>query len=76
MFFITFNGWNYVEWNIWKLYMHENVRRCMKRKDNRITKGYSSIRSNKDIFITGGDPYIKKSQSTNLVASKRSMISS
>ena len=66
----------YVEMYVWKVYMHENVRRCMKSKDNRITKGYNSIRSNTDIFIIEGDQYIKESQLENLVVSKRSTVSS
>ena len=47
-----------------------------KRRDWQITKGYNSIRRNKDISITEGDQYIKESLSTNPIASKRSTISS
>ena len=51
--------------------MHGNMKKCMERKDNQITKGYNSIRSSREISITKGDQYIKESQLARLVASKR-----
>ena len=73
MFCVTSNAWYYVEWNVWKVY--ENVRRCMESKDKRIKKDYNSIRSSRDISIIEGDQYIKESQSTISIASKRSISS-
>ena len=56
--------------------MHENMQKCLDRKDKKITKGYNSIRSSRDISIIEGDQYIKESHSKNSIASKRSIISS
>ena len=55
---------------------YENMWRYFERQDKWIKKGYSNIRSSRDISIIEGDQYIRESQSARSLVGKRYNISS